>query len=95
MSLLCGACAAAGCALPSSHIPKNFVALQCARRCGLRIAFVASERLRIWVRCGACAAVGRALRASQPGAEEFRCSCVDMVAFAKDTMVSRNATPDS
>ena len=47
ISLLCGAYAAAGCALPSSRIPKNFVALQRARRCGPRIAFVASECLRI------------------------------------------------
>ena len=54
----------------------NFVALQCARRCGLRIAFVASECLRISLRCGACAAVGRALRLSQPNAEEFRGSAV-------------------
>ena len=35
ISCFCGAYAAVGCALPS---------LQCARRCGLRIAFVASDR---------------------------------------------------
>ena len=95
ISLLCGACAAVGCALPSSHpnaeelrcsasraplwaarcligMPENFVALQRARRCGLRIAFVASASRRISLLCSAHAAVGCVLRLSHPHAEEYR-----------------------
>ena len=73
ISLLCGAYAAAGCALPSSHIPKNFVALQRARRCGLRIAFVASNNTSISFplqcvrRCGLRTAV------LHPTAHHHRC----------------------
>ena len=57
----------AACCFRRIRMPKTFVALQCARRCGLRIAFVASECGRISslcaisLLCGAHAAVGCAL----------------------------------
>ena len=57
----------AACCLRCIRMPTTFVALQCARRCGLRIAFVASECGRISslcaisLLCGAHAAVGCAL----------------------------------
>ena len=75
ISLLCGACAAAGCALPSSHMPKNFVALQCVRRCGLRIAFVASDCPRPSLLCNAYAAAGCALSSSHPTVQAFCFLC--------------------
>ena len=49
-----------------SGMPKTFVALQRARRCGLRVAFVASEHR------SAHAAVGCVLHVSHPRAAESR-----------------------
>ena len=94
MSLPCSACAAVGCALPSSHssaaecrlsatraplwaacchpIIPNVVDPQCVRRCGLRIAFVASACPRTSLTRSVCAAVGCALPSMHPNAQEFR-----------------------
>ena len=67
---------------------KNLVALQCVRRCGLRIAFVASECRRMSFLCSACAAVGYALVSLHPNAEEH---VDDLAAFARKKMAARKS----
>jgi len=78
LSLLFSASAAVGCALEC----KDCVALQRERRCGRRIAFVASECRRISLLCRACAAVGCALSLSQRNAQELRCFATRMPLWA-------------
>ena len=59
-----------------SHGSSNLVAPQCVRRCGLRIAFVASAGFKISSLCSAHAAAGCVLPSSHPNAEDFRCCAV-------------------
>ena len=59
-----------------SHGSSNLAAPQCVRRCGLRIAFVASAGFKISSLCSAHAPVGCVLPSSHPNAEDFRCCAV-------------------
>ena len=58
-----------------SPCTETFVALQCARCCGLRVVFVASDRPTFCFLCGAHAAVGCSLSSSHPTTQAFRLHC--------------------
>ena len=72
ISLLCSACAAVGCALPSSHpnVPECRLSAACAPLRAACCRRVASEQRRMPFLCSACAAVGYALVSLHPNAEE-------------------------
>ena len=53
-------------------MPKNFVALPCVRRCGLRAVIVAAECPRTSLLCHAYAAVGYALPSLHPNAPKYK-----------------------
>ena len=72
ISLLCSACAAVGCALPSSHpnVPDCRLSAACAPLRAACCRRVASEQRRMPFLCSACAAGGYALVSLHPNAEE-------------------------
>ena len=82
ISLLCSACAAVGCALPSSHpnVPECRLSAACAPLRAACCRRVASEQRRMPFLCSACAAVGYALVSLHPNAEEH---VDDLAAFAR------------
>ena len=90
ISLLCCACPAVGCALPSSHpnVPECRLSAACAPLRAACCRRVASEQRRMSFLCSACAAVGYALVSFYPNAEEH---VDDLAALARKKGCSQKA----